>query len=159
VCFDCKVGGNLLTNCDFATDATGWLAGFFGGTGTQTVENGMLAVNITNGGNEIWQVQPRQAGVVLTQGTTYVVRFNAYATVARPIIVTLTQDGGAYTSYSGPKTFNLTPEMQQFTFEFTMAAAAPGENVKFEFDMGGGAQNPSVPNTVYLDNIFIGPKP
>lgn len=160
VCFDCKAGGNLLTNCDFATNGDGWLAGFFnGGAGTQTVENGMLAVNITGAGNEVWQVQPRQAGVVLAASTTYVVRFNAYATVARPIIVTLTQDGGNFTSYSGPRTFNLKPEMQEFTFEFTMAAVVPGENVKFEFDLGGAAQNPTVPNTVYLDNLFIGPKP
>jgi hypothetical protein len=161
VCFDCTLGGNLLTNCDFAGGLTGWATELFfnGSAGTQTVQDGMLVLSITNSGAEVWQVQPRQEGVVLAMGTTYVVRFNAYASIARPMIVSLTQNGGAFQSYSTPQTFNLTTEMQDLTFEFTMAAAAPAENVKFEIDLGGTAQNPSVPNAVYLDNIFIAPKP
>lgn len=160
VCFDCTAGGNLLTNCSFDSDATGWLAGFFeGGAGSQAVESGMLAVHITSGGGAVWQVQPRQEGLVLAQNTSYVVRFNAYASIARPMIVSLTRNGGDFQSYSGPQTFDLTTKMQELTFEFTMAAPAPAENVKFEIDLGGPEQNPSVPNTVYLDNLFIGPKP
>jgi hypothetical protein len=159
MCFDCTVGGNLLTNCDMSNGATGWLEGFFGGAGTQMVINGMLEINITGAGTEVWQVQPRQEGLELTEGTTYVVRFNAYASITRPIIVTMTQNGGGFVSYSGPRTFTLTPEMQLISFEFTMNAPPPGEKVKFEFDLGDDSQNPTVPNTVYLDNLFIGPKP
>jgi hypothetical protein len=160
-CFDCETGGNLLTNCNFDDGVTGWATDLFfnGSAGTQTVQNGLLTLNITNSGAEVWQVQPRQSGVVLVQNTTYVVRFNAYASIARPMIVSLTQDGGGFQSYSGPRTFDLTTQMQDFTFEFTMAATPPGENVKFELDLGGTGQNPSVPNTVYLDNLFIAPKP
>jgi len=40
-----------------------------------------------------------------------------------------------------------------------MTAPPPAELVKFEFDLGGAANNPTVPNTVYLDNVFIAPKP
>ena len=161
VCFDCTVGGNLLTNCNFDDGLTGWATDLFfsGSTGTQAVQDGMLTLNITGSGAEVWQVQPRQEGLVLVQNTTYVVRFNAYATVARPMIVSLTQNGGNYTSYSAPQTFDLTTEMQELTFEFTMAAAPPAENVKFELDLGGTGQNPALPNTVYLDNFFIAPKP
>ncbi len=159
VCFDCTMGGNLLTNCDLSNGGTGWLEGFFGGTGTQSVVNGMLEINITGAGTAVWQVQPRQEGLVLVQGTTYVVRFNAYASIPRPIIVTMTQNGDPFASYSGPQTLNLTTEMQLLTFEFTMNAPPPVQNVKFEFDLGDPSQNPTVPNTVYLDNLFIGPKP
>lgn len=160
VCFDCTTGGNLLTNCNLATDMTGWLPGFFGGgQGTQAVENGLLAVKITNGGTDAYMVQPRQEGIELVQGTTYVVRFNAMASVARSMIVSMTQNGGAFQSYSGDQTFNLTTQMQKLEFEFTMDAAPPAEKVKFEIRLGGTANNATVPNTVYLDNLFIGPKP
>jgi len=167
VCFDCTAGGNLLTNCNFDNGLTGWATDLFfnGAAGTQSVENGLLKLNITNSGAMVWQVQPRQEGLVLAMGTTYVVRFNAMASVARPMIVSLTQNGGAFASYSCtdpgcvPRTFNLTTEMQELSFEFTMNAAPPAENVKFELDMGGTDQNATVPNTVYLDNFFIAPKP
>jgi len=159
VCFDCTVGGNILTNCDFANGTTGWAEGFFGGEGTQSVVGGRLVLNITKGGDYNWMVQPRQVGLVLVQNTTYVVKFNAMASVARTIDLSITQDGGNYASYSGVKTLGLTTTMQAFTFEFTMADPAPAEMVKFELDLGGTVQNATVPNTVTFDNMFIAPKP
>jgi len=159
VCFDCTAGGNLLTNCDFSAGQTGWQEGFYGGTGTQSVVDGRLAVTITDGGAENWRVQPKQGGLTLVQNTTYVVKFNAMASVARTVDVSLTQDGGAYASYSGLKTFALTTSMQAFTFEFTMPSPPPAEMVRFEIDLGGTVQNATVPNTVTFDNMFIAPKP
>ena len=161
VCFDCTTGGNLLTNCDFSGGTTGWTEGFFGGTGTQSVVDGRLVVNITDGGAENWRVQPQQIGLVLVQGTTYVVKFNAMASVARTIDVAVTQNGGAYASYSGGlKTFALTPVMQAFTFEFKMESPPPTtEAVRLELDLGGTVPNMTVPNTVTFDNMFVGPKP
>jgi len=160
VCFDCTAGGNLLSNCDFSSGNTGWQEGFFGGTGTQSVVDGRLVVNITDGGAENWRVQPKQTGLTLVQNTTYVVKFNAMASVARTIDVSLTQDGGAYATYSGVQTFALTPAMKAFTFEFTMNSPPPTtEPVRFELDLGGTVQNATVPNTVTFDNMFIAPKP
>jgi Carbohydrate binding domain len=158
VCFDCTAGGNLLTNCDFSAGQSGWQEGFFGGTGTQSVVDGRLVVNITDGGAENWRVQPKQGGLVLTQNTTYVVQFNAMASVARTVDVSLTQDGGAYASYSGLRTFALTPAMQAYSFEFTMTSPPPTETVRLELNLGGTLQNATVPNSVTFDNMFIAPK-
>ncbi len=159
VCIDCAAGGNLLTNCDFSGGQTGWEPGFFGGTGTQSVVDGRLVVNITDGGTANWQVQPKQTGLALVQNTTYVVKFNAMASVARTVDVSITQDGGAYATYSGVKTFSLTSAMKAFTFEFTMTSPPPTEPVRFELNLGGTDQNATVPNTVTFDNMFIAPKP
>jgi hypothetical protein len=159
VCFDCTAGGNLLTNCDFASGTTGWLEGFFGGTGTQSVVGGRLVVTITNGGTDNWMVQPRQEGLVLVQNQTYVVKFNAMASVARAMELSIAQNGGSYTSYSTVKSFALSTQMQAFTFEFTMADPPPAEKVKLEIDLGGTVPNATLPNTVTFDNMFIGPKP
>ncbi len=49
--------------------------------------------------------------------------------------------------------------MQEFHFEFTMGAPAPVAKVKFEIRLGGAADNPTVPNIVTFDNLFIRPKP
>jgi carbohydrate binding protein with CBM4/9 domain len=160
VCFDCTAGGNLLTNCDFSNGTTGWSDGFFeGAAGTQSVVDGRLVVNITNGGTVNWHVQPIQTGLALVKDVTYVVKFNAMASVARSVDVSVSQVGGSYATYSGLKTFNLTPVMQAFTFEFKMESDPPAEPVRFEFDLGGTAQNATVPNTATFDNVFVGPKP
>ena len=162
VCFDCTVGGNLLTNCNLSNGATGWLPGFFdAGAGSQSVVGGRLVVNITNGGTDGYMIQPRQEGLELVQGTTYLVRFNAMASIARGMVLSLTQNGDPFASYSGSQTFALTTQMQEFHFEFTMNAAPPPptQKVKFEIRLGGAANNPTVPNSVTFDNLFIGPKP
>jgi hypothetical protein len=152
----------MLLNCDLsdAPAGTQWLEGFFAGpTGTQTVENGMLKVFIESGGTDTWMVQPRQQGLVLTPETTYVVRFNAMASIARGMLVSLTENGGTFESYSGQQTFALTTELQEFTFEFTTRAGTLAADVKLEFLLGGAANNPTVPNTVYFDNLFLAPVP
>jgi Carbohydrate binding domain len=158
VCFDCTAGGNVLTNCNLADAAgTGWLPGFFGGAGTQAVVDGRLVVNVTNGGTAGYMVQPRQEGVVLTQGTTYVVKWNAKASIARKMYVSLTQNGDPYKSY-GNLEVDLTTALAAYSFEFTMTDAPPVQNVKFEIQLGGEAYNPSTPNTVTLDNLSVTPK-
>jgi hypothetical protein len=164
VCFDCTVGGNLLTNCDFSNGETGWLPGFFANgpaiaAGTQSVVDGRLVVEITNGGTDNWQVQPRQEGLTLVAGEEYVVRFNAMASVARTMELSLTRNGGDYASYSNQPPFNLTTDMQLFAFEFTMADPVPAEPIKFEIKLGGTVPNATLPNTVTFDNMFIAPKP
>jgi hypothetical protein len=162
VCYDCTtVVGNLLANCDLAAplSATGWVGDLFfnGAVGDQSIKNGELAVHITTGGAATYQVQPRQIGLVLVKGTTYVVQFNARATMNRNIDFSITQDGGGFAPYAGAHTFALTPQMGAYTFEFTMTADPPAEKVKYEFDLGGDPN--TVENTVYLDNLSIAPKP
>ncbi|HYJ09952.1 MAG TPA: carbohydrate binding domain-containing protein, partial [Polyangiaceae bacterium] len=165
VCFDCTVGGNLLTNCDFSDGTTGWPDSVFlsngtvTATGTQSVVDGRLEVYITNGGVDPWQVQPRQEGLALVAGEEYVVKFNAMASVARTMELSITQDGGAYASYSNQPPFNLTTEMQLFTFEFTMVDPLPAQPIKWEIKLGGTVPNATLPNTVTFDNMFIAPKP
>jgi hypothetical protein len=99
--------------------------------------------------------------LVLAQDTTYVVKFNAMASVARTMELSLTQNGGDYKSYSTtlPPFINLTTEMQLFTFTFTMLDPAPAEMVKLEIKLGGTDPNATLPNTVTFDNMFVGPDP
>lgn len=156
-CVDCRVAGNLVTNCDFEDEPllSGWADEiFFGGQGTQAVENGMLVVTITNGGTFGYMVQPRQPGLVFEQNATYSVKFNAYASVPRSMAISMTQDGEPYSSYSGEKPFDLTTEMKELSFTFKMESAPPDQKVKLELRLGGPG-NAVVPNKVYLDNFIV----
>jgi hypothetical protein len=156
-CVNCRIAGNLVTNCDFEDEPLlkGWADEiFFGGQGTQAVENGMLVVTITNGGTFGYMVQPRQPGLVFELNATYSVKFNAYASVPRSMAISMTQDGNPYSSYSGEKTFELTTEMQELGFTFKMESAPPDQKVKLELRLGGPG-NAVVPNKVYLDNFIV----
>jgi hypothetical protein len=158
VCYDCTAGVNLLANCNLTSGYDGWLAGFFGAaTGQQRVEQGRLVVDIASGGVELDDVQPRQVGLLLSQGTRYLVKLNARASVARRMVVSVTQNGGSNISYSGEHGFDLAPEMRLFSFEFTMNEPPPSERAKFEIRLGGAADNAS-PNTVWLDNLALEPR-
>jgi hypothetical protein len=155
-CFVCASDDNILKNCDFATGLTSWATGItFGGTATQTVDAGLLKVVIAAGGNDPYMVQPRQEGITLLPNTRYVVKYNAYASVARPIVVSVSQNGPTvFDSVSGPKSANLTVDMEQYTFTFDTGATVPA-TIKIEFDLGGTANNAVVPNTVYIDNVSL----
>jgi hypothetical protein len=160
VCFDCTAGGNLVLNCDFSDGLTNWEAYIPNNAATMTNVNGMMAVNVTSQGGADYEVQPLQGNLLLTEGVTYVFKFNAYGTSPRDGIVTITRNGTDYASFSGKNTFSVTTEMQLFTYEFTMPPApANGDKMKFEFDLGGATFNPLVPNTVFIDNVFLAPKP
>lgn len=156
ICTACDVAGNLVQNCAFTTDLTSWSTDLVnnGGGATQSVEGGMLKVAITAGGQFNYSVQPHQSGIVLVTSTNYVLTFNAKASVARTMGVSVTQDGGLYTSYTMAPAVNLTTGLQQYKIPFSFTATPPDEKVKVEFDLGGAADNAAA-NTVWIDNVSL----
>src|SRR5205814_4322775 len=101
----CNFPGNLIQNCDFSGGIEGYATDLFfnGAAGTQQVVGGELNVTIDSGADANWAVQPRQGGLVLEPNVHYSERFRARASAPRPLSVSLTQDGGAFTSYSGER--------------------------------------------------------
>lgn len=159
VCVDCSAEPNLVKNCDFSAGQAGWLRGFFGAaTGAQRVEDGLLVVDIQRGGVDTRQVLPRQEGVVLAEGQTYVVSLNAKASRSRQLGVAIARSGGDRRAYSPPQAFQLSEQLDRFSFEFTMNEPAPAEGARFELLLGGPDDNAS-PNTVWVDNVLVTPKP
>ena len=159
VCLDCSAAPNVLFNCDFAAGELRWLRGFFGtATGSQRVDRGMLVVEIESGGADPSQVAPRQEGLLLRQGTTYVVSLNARASVARKLEVAIVHSNGGHRAYFPPHTFSLTTELAGYTFELPMNDAPPEELSQLELRLGGPEDN-ATRNTVWIDNVSLSPKP
>jgi hypothetical protein len=146
----CAGGGNIIQNCGFSNGMTSWDCDFGGtATGTCSVVNAELQTVVTSPGTATYQVQPNQTPLALTQNRTYTVSFDARASVARPITVSVSMNHTPWSSYSGTRTFNLTTGMATYSFTFTMTAASDSD-VKFEFGLGANGSN-----TVYMDNVAI----
>jgi hypothetical protein len=161
VCFDCTAGGNLVTNCNFSeAGIAGWEGSYIANPANATLinQNGMLNVVITGSDDADYKIQPLFQFITLTEGVQYEVKFNAYSTIARKAKFTISRANADYSTYfpEGPIEINLTTEMQQFSFIYTQPATP--QTAKFEFDLGGADYNPTVPNTVFIDNVFIAPK-
>jgi hypothetical protein len=146
----CAGGGNIIQNCNFANGMTSWSCSFGGGSaGTCSVVNGELQTVITSPGTASYHVQPKQVNLALTQGRTYTVSFDARASVARPMTMSVSMNHTPYSSYSSVRTFNLTTSMATYSFTFTMNSPSDN-NVKFEFGFGANGNN-----TVTVDNVVV----
>lgn len=152
---DCATG-NLLMNCDFATAAAPWtLYTGNGGGATMSVANGVLTATIGAGaaGTNDYDIQVLQGGITLTANKAYRVRLNATSTIVRKIVVGLTENGGAFATLAA-ETFDLAAGMNQLTFVTPVLANVPA-NTKLEIRLGSPANNPTLPNSVTIDNVSV----
>jgi hypothetical protein len=146
----CAGGGNLIQNCGFTNGMTSWDCDFGGGsTGTCNVVGGELQTVITSPGTATYHVQPNQTPLALTQNRTYTVTFDARASVARSMTVSVSMNHTPFSSYSGVRTFSIGTSMATYSFTFTMTQPSD-TNVKFEFGLGANGNN-----TVVLDNVTL----
>lgn len=134
--FQSSAQENLIVNGDF-TGLSGWneLGQYNQGQATGTVDNGTYVIAISEPGTEVWSIQFTQSGIPLDSGTAYTFFCSVAATTERTIELSLSQDGGAYASYSGRDTLSLSPQV--FKFEKTFVMTQPTDtNVRLEFNCG-----------------------
>ncbi len=127
---------NLIVNGDF-TDSSGWndLGQYNQGQATGTIDNGTYVIAISEPGTEVWSIQFTQPGISLDSGTAYTFSCSVAATIERTIELSLSQDGGAYASYSGRDTLSISPQI--YNFEKTFVMTQPTDtNVRLEFNCG-----------------------
>lgn len=152
---DCATG-NLLMNCDFATALPPWTLYQGGGVATTAITNGALVATVTAAGTNNYDLQVLQGGVILAANKTYRIKLNASSTIARKIFVGLTHNGGAFETYASVEP-DLVAGMNQITFDYTTAAnwVEPTDHHKVEIRLGSAAYNPTLPNSVTIDNVSI----
>ncbi|WP_241657236.1 carbohydrate binding domain-containing protein [Halobacillus salinus] len=131
---------NFLTLPDFAG---------VGSIATDEVNGETFAkTEITNAGNALWSLQLIQH-LAIMQGHTYEVTFDAKTDASRTLMTKVS--GGSergYANYSGEKTFNLTSDVQSYSYTFTHQQ----ENdlaARLEFNMGTNA------NPVWIGNVRV----
>ena len=128
--------------------------------GTHTVkssvdgENG-YKIEIRDTGTQEWHIQLQKTGWKMEQGKQYTVTLEAKSTLPRSIVYLVQENGGAYTSYSGDGTINLTDEWQTFTQTFEMTAETD-QNAVFNISMGTSeTARIKEPHTIWIRNLNV----
>jgi beta-glucanase (GH16 family) len=147
--------GKIVQNGTFDTDYNSWQT--YKGDGSDaalSVENGELKVNYPNyDGWFMWSTQVFQDKLRLAAGKTYVIKFDARATMPKTIWLQLNKGAGG--NYFETQNVALTTTNQTFTYEVTMPVV--DTNAKLNFLLGSN----NVPgeqfktHSIYLDNISI----
>ena len=132
----------LLTNGDFESGNDPWIGN---GLNVETDGgNSFNSVNVATAGNP-FDVNLSQV-VEITQGTNYILTFDASSDVARTILAGIGLNEAPFTNTA--PTVNLTTDTQTFTLQLA-AADFGGANSRVLFDMGAEV------GAVILDNVSL----
>ncbi|MBN2104723.1 carbohydrate binding domain-containing protein [bacterium] len=105
-------------------------------------------IHITNGGEDISDVQLYQSGILLVQGKDYVFEFDAYASSGRQIHAKVTRGASPYTNYGKIGGTYVTTRKQHFQYPFVMEDPADTDaRVVFECGTSTG--------DLYIDNVSL----
>jgi hypothetical protein len=132
----------LLTNGDFESGDDPWIGG--GRNIVTEGGNSFNSVDVTVAGNP-FDVNLSQV-VELTQGTNYILTFDASASVARTMLAGIGLNEAPFTNTA--PSVNLTTDIQTFTLQLA-ANDFGGANSRVLFDMGAEV------GTVIIDNVSL----
>ena len=143
-----KPGENMVVNGDFSQGTNSW-TWTVGGSASAAWEitNGACFVHITSAGTLLSDIQLLQAGLYLSQGSEYVLEFDAWAAARRLVEARLGQNQSPWTMYKIASPL-LTPSRQHFTYPFVMQNATD-LNARLMFNLGASSID------VYLDNVSL----
>ncbi len=113
-------GENLLTNGDFADGNEGWDIWAISAPGAAdvSVADGAVTYAITNVGEEDWNVQLKQGGLTLEQGSKYRLTFKASSSESRTIKLAMLS--ASYAWYGGADIALTKDQEKEVVVEFTM---------------------------------------
>lgn len=140
--------GGLVTNGDFESGTSPWTLGVANAIPSSLLvsENGntYFSINVAAVGNP-FDVNLSHIGLNMTQGTTYRLTFDAWASVNRPMITGIGLSGNPFTNQTVSR--NLTTSVQNFSID--LVANFSSTNSRVIFDMGAAL------GTVNIDNVTL----
>ena len=146
-------GENLLVNSDFSSGNEGWENAVTSpGAADVSFENGRAVYKISNVGTEDWNVQLKQNGIVLEQGTHYKVTFKAKSSEARTIKLAMLSP--SYNWFGGEDLVLDKDQEEEFTVEFTMNEETE-TNASMVISMGAISEIDTPASTVELSEFSL----
>lgn len=142
-----------IYNPEFDMGALGWTFDFPVGTGTMTVNEGVLEAELTNLGDAWWHIQLHQSGLTITAGKTYLVTIVAKADGVKRIGLGIEDPADGYRDLKGENVeWDLTTEYQTFTYYFTPDTSI--DTTKYAIFMGQMADTDTL-TTIYVDRFSV----
>jgi hypothetical protein len=142
---------NLVTNGDFSDGFSYWtFTRNSPANASRSVSNGVWQFTITSAGDEPYHVQMRQNGILLEQGKSYQLRFDARAAASRTINVYIGDDNDPWNYYMEGVNgvVAVGADWQTITMQFTMSHAT-NNNTRLAIDVGDQEQD------VWLRNFTL----
>ena len=111
--------------------------------------NGEYKIQIDSIGQHNSSIQLVQNGIILEQGRSYLVEFDAYSSATRTLEANVEQDVSPWTSYlPALQNFDLTTTKTTYSYAFNMTNPTDS-NGRVTFNVGASTE------TVFLDDISI----
>jgi len=130
---------NIIENGDFLNGTNNWsLYTYNSASGDIYIqENGFCKIDIFNGSSSSWHLALRQNNIVLENGKTYEISYQAYADAERTYSVIVSDINGNQYKYIGE---SLTTSIQNYVSTFTMNDASD-VNAVLSFNSGNSSSN------------------
>jgi len=140
---------DTIFNGGFDQGVLGWTFNTWGSTAQGSVVKGEYSLSISALGTGNASIQLVQNGIILQQGKSYEVKFDAYASASRTLEANVEQDVSPWTSYlPALESFDLTTTKTTYSYIFTMTNATDS-NGRVSFNAGASTTG------LTLDNISI----
>lgn len=123
---------------------------FIGGEGSADINEDEIVITTTNDGDVDYSIQLVNPGIPAVSGTTYEVTFEAKASEARSMNVTVSAPNKGYARYLPDTTLDLSTDWQTFTYTYTIAGDSD-DSARLEFNMGNFGST----GTINLRNVVV----
>ena len=118
------------------------------------VVDGKLVADVTTVGTANYKPQVSRNGLSLSQGKTYILTFNASASVDRALEVSIIDPSDSYRYYGGSK-YILSTTGNDYAFLFTAPATTDSASLQFNLGRIDGYESTSVAALVSFDDVCL----
>ncbi len=143
-----ELGPNLLKNGEFSLGEQHWLFGAWNGEARAAVIDSEYVFEITDPGENLWDIQLIQGGLHLSGGRRYGLLFDARADSVRTINAGL-ENASDYSSYGALWNQVITAEWG--TYGLTCQVPADDANARVSFSFGGATPGVAIDNVRLYD--------
>lgn len=139
-----------LKNGDFSSGLTAWEPFTQGAAATFSAAEGTAKIAVGSVGGEAWNIMLNQSNLQIRKGFTYVLSFEAKASIARDTEATL--ENSAYTRRFDSGFIALGTDWKHFEYTFKPTA---DDNVALKFLLGKTPQAPAAAHDVFFRNVVL----
>ena len=145
-------GAELIKNGNFSEGASNWTAAITSpGEATAEFADHKASVQISAVGNQDWNIQLKQSGLLLENGKTYKVKTTFLSNVARTVKIAFLTS--SYDWYGG-NDVALEAGVEK-SEEFTITVTKPTSAIDFIISMGKIATEDILPGVIHISNVSV----